>query len=180
MFREFWKNRLADVEAAKTIIMFLVVVLVFTGVFGTIALKLELLGENADVASIPGGTVMISIVGILGIILIVMWAIKKAFIVDWNGHTMRNLRRNRKGESSAAEMIILFLVVVLIFAGVFGTIAMKLNDLGSNGNVAKIPGGTVMISIVGILGIIIIVMWAVKRAFVLDWTGQTMLPRNKK
>lgn len=64
-----------------------------------------------------------------------------------------------------AKTIILFLVVVLIFCGVFGTIATQLNDLGANADVAEIPGGTVMISIVGLLGVIIIVMWAIKRAF---------------
>ncbi|MEO5350236.1 MAG: hypothetical protein H7836_11385 [Magnetococcus sp. YQC-3] len=151
-----------EVGAAKTIIMFLVVILIFTGVFGTIALQLDTLSVNADVAAIPGGVVMLSIVGLLGIVMIVMWAIKKAFIVDWNGHTMRNLRKNDKG---AAKSIIMFLVVVLIFTGIFGTIAMELNDLGENANVASIPGGTVMISIVGLLGIIIIVMWAIKKAF---------------
>jgi len=59
----------------------------------------------------------------------------------------------------------MFLVVVLIFCGVFGTIAMNLEDLGANDDVAAIPGGTVMISIVGLLGVIIIVMWAIKKAF---------------
>jgi len=74
-----YKDETASGGSAKTIIMFLVVVLIFCGVFGTIAMNLEDLGANDDVAAIPGGTVMISIVGLLGVIIIVMWAIKKAF-----------------------------------------------------------------------------------------------------
>ena len=82
MLREKIEKMLADQRAEsgpKTIIMFLVVVLIFAGVFGTIALELDVLSANANVASIPGGTAMIGIVGILGIIIIVMWAIKRAF-----------------------------------------------------------------------------------------------------
>ena len=89
----------------KTIIMFLIVVLVFAGVFGTIALNLDTLSDDTAVAGggyyntsnstkcsaddgsagiveltgIPGGPAMLGIVGILGIIIIVMWAIKRAF-----------------------------------------------------------------------------------------------------
>jgi len=98
--KQFVDNQLAE-AAPKTIISFLVVVLIFCGVFGTIAMELGDVGDNVFVSGgkynpdymnatedaagtstsdgIPGGAIMISIVGLLGIIILVMWAIKRAF-----------------------------------------------------------------------------------------------------
>lgn len=66
--------------------------------------------------------------------------------------------------SGGAKMIIMFLVIVLIFTGVFGTIAHNLWDLENNTSVAHIPGGTALVAVIGIIIIAAIIIYFVKRA----------------
>jgi len=75
--RKFLEN--VDAGIAKTIVMFLVVALLFSALIGTIAYNLINASENASVAAIPGGAIMVEISALMAIIIFVMYGIKKAF-----------------------------------------------------------------------------------------------------
>jgi hypothetical protein len=67
------------------------------------------------------------------------------------------------GGAGLPRLIIGLMVGILVFASVIGTIAWYLSNASSNTSVAAIPGGTAMIGIIGLMVIVSVVLFIIKR-----------------
>jgi hypothetical protein len=64
---------------AKTIVLFLIVVVIAGALLPTIAQSMKAAAANTAIAAVPGATVVLPLVSLMAIIILLMFGIKKAF-----------------------------------------------------------------------------------------------------